>query len=143
MPVSPEVRARTPAFARVIGPYVMIVTATIIVRMPDLTTAPFLSAFFDNPVIVWMTGAMLLLIGLIIIAFHQVWSSVTAVLISLFGWYLALRGLVLLVAPQFYERSSFALMNEILPLRVGFGLLMLMGIWLTYVGWIAKHGRET
>lgn len=41
MPASDEASARTRAFARVIGPYVMIVTGIIIVRMPDLTTALF------------------------------------------------------------------------------------------------------
>jgi hypothetical protein len=37
---------------------------------------------------VWFAGA-LLFGGLLIIAFHQYWSSVAAVIISLFGWILA------------------------------------------------------
>ena len=41
-----------------------------------------------------------------IIAFHQYWSSVAAVMISLFGWILALRGLVLMAAPELYERAA-------------------------------------
>lgn len=116
MPASDEASARTRAFARVIGPYVMIVTGIIIVRMPDLTTAPFLSAFFKNPVIVWIMGAMLLLMGLIVIAFHQVWSNLAAALISLFGWFLALRGLALLVAPQLYALSMGTPFSRLGPL---------------------------
>jgi hypothetical protein len=138
MSATPEAAARTRAFARVIGPFVMIATTIINLRMPELTTAPFLSAFFDNPVIVWMTGAMLLFLGLVVIAFHQYWSSVTAVIISLFGWYLALRGLVLLGAPELYAHASSASMNMLPVIRVGFGLLTLMGIWLTFVGWIKR-----
>jgi hypothetical protein len=57
--------------------------------------------------------------GLLIIAFHQYWSSVAAVLITLFGWILALRGLVLMAAPKLYERavasgSDFALQTPTL-----------------------------
>jgi uncharacterized membrane protein YfcA len=47
-----------------------------------------------------LVGGLLLAAGLIIIAHHQQWSSVAAVLISLFGWYLALRAVVLLAAPE-------------------------------------------
>ena len=55
----------------------------------------------------------------LIIAFHQYWSSVAAVLITLFGWILALRGLVLMAAPKLYERavasgSDFALQTPTL-----------------------------
>ena len=143
MPATPEANTRTRAFARVIGPFVTIATTIISVRMPELTTASFLGAFFGDPVIVWLTGAALLFLGLIVIAFHQYWSSVTAVLISLFGWYLALRGLVLLAAPELYAHASFASTNMLPVIRVGFGLLTLMGLWLTFVGWIARPAANS
>ncbi len=53
-------------------------------------------------------GALLLFDGLLIIAFHQYWSSVAAIMISLFGWILALRGLVLMAAPNLYERAAMS-----------------------------------
>jgi hypothetical protein len=142
MPASPEAAARTRAFARVIGPFVTIATTIINLRMPELTTAAFLGAFFGDPVIVWIMGAILLFLGLVVIAFHQYWSSVTAVIISLFGWYLALRGIVLLAVPELYSHASFASMNILPVIRVFFGLLTLMGLWLTFVGWI-KRGADS
>ena len=44
-----------------------------------------LSTFFENAALVWITGGMILLGGLLI-AHHQYWSSLAAILISLFGW---------------------------------------------------------
>jgi hypothetical protein len=82
----------------------------------------------------------LLFAGLLIIAFHQYWSSPPAVLISLFGWFLALRGVVLMAAPQLIERGATASMNAMPLVRIGFGALVVAGLWLTYVGWIAKPG---
>ena len=55
--------------------------------------AVLVSAFFENGALVWIVGGLLLFGGLLIVAHHQYWSSAAAILISLFGWFLALRGL--------------------------------------------------
>ncbi|TDQ16682.1 hypothetical protein [Phyllobacterium brassicacearum] len=96
------------------------------------------SSFFENPLIVWFAGALLLFGGLLIIAFHQYWSSAAAIVISLFGWFLALRGAVLLAGPQLIERGAAVSMRVLPLIQAGFGAAVLVGIWLTYVGWIAK-----
>jgi hypothetical protein len=58
-------------------------------------------------------------------------------LISLIGWILALRGMILMAAPELYERAVIA-MDWIPLVRVIFGVLVAIGIYLTYVGWFAK-----
>ena len=136
MPATPEAAARTRDYARVIGPFLVIVPAIAAVRAPN--TGPVLSAFFANAALAWITGGLLLFSGLLIIAHHQYWSSLAAILISLFGWYLALRGVVLLAAPHLIESAAGAAMNMMPIVRIGFGLLFLIGQWLTFVGWIAK-----
>ena len=105
MPATPEARARTRAFARVIGPFLVIVPAIIAVRAPRTSMGRYLSAFFENAALVWVTGCMPLG-GLLIIAHHQYWSSLAAILISLLGWFVALRGVTLLVAPQLFDRRE-------------------------------------
>ena len=95
------------------------------------------SEFFKSDLVVWFTGAALLFGGLTIIAFHQYWSSVAAVLISLFGWILALRGLVLMAAPELYEHAAMS-MDAIPLVRLIFGVLVAIGLYLTYVGWCTR-----
>lgn len=136
MPSTPKSRARTRAFARVIGPFLVIVPAIIAVRAPNVGT--ILRAFFENDALVWITGDLLLFSGLLIIAHHQYWSSPAAILISLFGWFLALRGVVLLAAPQLIASGTAAAMNMMPFVQIGFGVLLLIGLWLTFVGWIVK-----
>ena len=135
MPATPESQARTRAFARIIGPWLVIVPGIIAVRAPDM--GALAAEFFKSPLFVWFAGALLLFTGLLIIAFHQYWSSLAAVLISLFGWILALRGVVLLAAPALYERAGTVL-EAVSVIRSIFGVLVAIGIYLTYVGWIAK-----
>lgn len=137
-PSSPA--TRTQAFARVIGPFVAFVTAVIIYRAPNMDD--LFSGFFNNPVIVWITGAMLLLCGLIIVSFHQYWRNLGAILISLFGWLLILRGALLIVVPHWYERVGAEAMPHMAMIRTGFAVMTLIGLYLAYIGWIARPHDE-
>ena len=103
MPVITQSQARTRAFARVVGPWLVLVPGIIALRAPDM--GALASEFFDSPLFVWFSGALLLFAGLFIIAFHSYWGGAAAILISLFGWVLAIRGLVLMAAPALYERA--------------------------------------
>jgi hypothetical protein len=76
--------------------------------------------------------------GLMVIAFHQYWYSVTAVLISSFGWFVALRGLTLMAFPSAIETGAGDTLSSpglLVATRIFFLLLTVMGLWLTYVGW--------
>lgn len=136
MPATAESQARTRSFARVLGPFLVLVPGIIVMRGANIE--PILHSFFQSEILVWFAGAFLLFCGLMILAFHQYWSSAAAVIISLFGWFLALRGLVLLAAPQLIARGADAAMGSPVLVRIGFSLLVLAGSWLTWTGWVVK-----
>jgi hypothetical protein len=140
VPASRESRAPTRAFARVLGPWLAIVPGIIALRAPEM--GALASDFFKSDLFVWFAGALLLFGGLLIIAFHQYWSSVAAVMISLFGWILALRGVVLMAAPDLYERAAMS-MGAISLVRLIFGALVAIGLYLTYVGWLDKSASPS
>ena len=135
VPATQESQARTRAFARIIGPWLVIVPGIVVLRAPGM--GALASEFFTSGLFVWFSGALLLFGGLLIIAFHQYWLNVAAVLISVFGWILALRGLVLMAAPELYERAASSI-DAIPVVRLIFGVLVAIGLYLTYVGWLAK-----
>ncbi|MEN4399178.1 hypothetical protein ACNQR7_25960 [Mycolicibacterium senegalense] len=140
---TPEARRRTRAFARVLGPYVAVATLIIAIRLPDL--AGLLGGLFDNAVLPWMLGAAMLMMGLIVIAFHQYWYSVTAALISLFGWFVALRGFAMMAIPSAIDTGAHATISSpgaLSAARIFFLLLTAMGLWLTYVGWRRERTPE-
>jgi hypothetical protein len=129
---------RTRMFARAFGPFFLIVPSIIAVRassqMPVL-----LHEFAGDPMWQWVLGAVLLLWGSVIIAFHQYWRSVAAVMVSLLGWFLAIRGVLILAIPNVYNSAGNALEQDAIPLvRAIFAGLALVGLYLTYVGWIAN-----
>jgi hypothetical protein len=138
-----EAIRRTTAFARVIGPFLVVVTLVIVVRLPDLTQ--LVDDLFGNTVLPWILGAMMLVCGLVIIAFHQYWHSLAAVTISLFGWFVALRGLTLMAFPTVIESGAGETLGNpalLLGARVFFLLLAAVGGWLTYVGWVSRRAER-
>ena len=137
-PGPPEANARTRAFARVIG--LFLVAAPTLVAALGSDMDAFAAAFLQNAALVWTTGGLLIFSGAVIIAYHQYWSSPSAVFISLFGWILAIRGVVLLALPRLIVSDSAGAMIAFPAMRLGFGLLFLAGVWLTFVSWAAEPG---
>lgn len=131
---------RTRSFARVLGPFIVVVPAIVAIRAGNIGSQ--LSSFSADQMWPWLLGAVLFFSGLFIVAFHQYWRSVAAVIISLFGWFLLLRGFALLAVPQMIVNTAKSATETSSPaldvVRVGFGLLALCGLYLAYVGWAKK-----
>ena len=134
---------RTRMFARTLGPFFAIVPTTVAIRGSYMQT--LFTEFKANPMWPWLYGAILLMFGLIIIAFHQYWRSPAAVILSAVGWIMAARGVLLLTAPGAYSAAGNAVYSSgasagIWAVGIGLGLV---GLYLTYVGWKPqKHTPE-
>ncbi len=125
--------AKTKAFARFLGPYFMVMPAIIITRMPEMET--ILRAFFANPALVFIMGAALFGLGLVVITQHPVWHGFTAILISVMGWVLAFRGLAILIMPDVFFAVAQSLIPQAMIVQAMFGVIFLIGLWLSYEGW--------
>lgn len=134
MSTSTLAQTRTRAFARVLGPFFTIVPTTVAVRGAYMRT--LFTEFKANPMWPWIFGAILLICGLVIIAFHQYWRSPAAIIVSVVGWFLAIRGVLLLTVPRAYDKAGDAVYaGATVFIWVVFACLALCGVYLTYVGW--------
>jgi hypothetical protein len=116
------------------GPFLVIVPAIIAVRAPSM--GMMLSAFFENDALVWITGSLLLFGGLLIIAHHQYLVEPGGdphLAVRLVFW---LCAACCWPAPQLY--GGAAAMNMMPIVQIVFAFLVLVGLLLTFVGWIAK-----
>jgi len=143
MSTSQQSEVRTRMFARVMGPYLTIVPTTVAVRggyMQEL-----FNEFKANPMWPWLYGAILLMGGLFIIAFHQYWRSPAAVIVSLVGWFFAIRGILLLTVPRAYDAAGNAIYTSgaSAMIWVLFICLASAGLYLTYVGWKPERAKPT
>jgi hypothetical protein len=136
-------KTRTRNFARVLGPFFCIVPTTVAVR------SEYMKQLFDefqaNPMWPWLFGAILLMFGLIVVAFHQYWRGPAAIIISVVGWIMLIRGIVLLTVPAVYKKAGTSVYASGADafIWVVFGVLAACGLYLTYVGWKPAVTKDT
>ncbi|MFY2860945.1 hypothetical protein ACOJVU_14515 [Mycobacterium sp. THU-M104] len=141
MNAEPESQARTRMFARVLGLFLVIVDVTAVARASDMQA--LLAQFEANSLWTWVTGAFVLLFGLIVVAGHQYWHGAAAITVSLLGWLITLRGLLLLSFPKAFvslANSMVGAQGSWVSLCVAFALV---GLYLAYVGWWPAADRPT
>ncbi|BAX94970.1 hypothetical protein [Mycobacterium shigaense] len=135
--VLPE--ATTRAFARVLGPFLVIVDITAVARASDMR--PVVSDFEASSLWSWVAGAFALICGLIVVAGHQHWRGTAAIIVSALGWLITLRGLLLLAFPKVFASaasSMLAAQGWWVAICIAFALI---GLYLSYVGWLPASGR--
>jgi len=132
---------RTRMFSRVLGPYLVVVTITALARgshMPGL-----LRDFGSNAAWPWVSGAFVLLGGLVIVGLHQNWRGAAAIIVSLVGWLTVLKGLALLAFPEPYISAGAAAIDSgNWWWRVVMAIATLAGLYLTYAGWASMRPRS-
>jgi uncharacterized membrane protein len=135
MSTSAQSQIRTRMFARVLGPFFTIEPITVAVRGSYVRT--LFTEFKSNPMWPWLFGTILLIAGLAIIAFHQYWRSPAAIIVSVVGWFLAVRGVLLLTVPQVSNAAPNAVYSSgaTAVIWVESICLTTAGLYLTYVGW--------
>jgi hypothetical protein len=120
-------------FARVLGPYFAIVAIVVAVRAPDMRT--LLTQFTADPVWPWVIGALVLLSGMAIVAFHQFWRGAAAIIVSVMGWLLVARGIFLMAFPDTFASVANRVIDATGVWRSAYVVFALVGLYLTYVGW--------
>ena len=140
MSSSQESWIRTRMFARVLGPFFVIVSITAVARTSEMPA--LMSDFGANPLWSWVAGPFVLIGGLVMIALHSYWRSPAAVIVSISGWLVALRGLLLLAFPT----AFISMANSVIGMGalwraacIGFATI---GLYLTYVGWMPGSRRS-
>lgn len=123
--------------ARLLGLYMLAVSAAVLVRGPAMMAA--VVALVDEPALCLMLGLIVLPAGLAIVLTHNRWSGgVLPVVITLLGWITVVRGLLLLFVPELAARIVAALGIEDLPYAAAVVPLAL-GVYLTHAGFAAKR----
>jgi hypothetical protein len=135
-----ESQRNTLMFARVLGPFLVISCVTAVVRASEMKA--LVTDFAANPVWPWVTGAFILVGGLIVVALHQCWRSAAAAIVSVMGWLLTLRGLFLLAFPTAFISMANSVLEASALWRTVCVCFASIGLYLTYVGWIPRQSSH-
>lgn len=133
MSTSSQTHNSTRMFARVLGPFFAVVALIVAVRAPDMRA--MLSEFTESGIWAWVIGAFALLGGVSIVSFHQIWRGAAAIMISVLGWLLVVRGVFLLAFPDVFASLAERTIGAVDIWRPAYIVIGLIGLYLTYVGW--------
>ncbi len=128
-------------FSRVLGPFLVIADVTAIARASDMQS--LVAQFEANSLWTWVAGSFVLIFGLITVAGHQYWRGAAAIIVSLLGWLITLRGLLLLSFPQAFASVARDVIGAQGWWVVLCAVFALVGLYLTYVGWVHRPRRPT
>lgn len=128
-----EVPEQTRKFARVLGPYFLVLSAVVAVRAGDMPT--LLTEFAATTLWPFVMGAFALLGGIAIVAFHQRWHGAAAIIVSVTGWLLVARGLFLLAFPDTAATVADTLIDMPPVWLPAYAVMALLGLYLTMVAY--------
>ena len=130
----------TRMFARVVGPYLIAIASAAALRPSEMKK--MLWIYEGNPLWPWVTGAVILLLGLITVALHSCWHGSAAVIISLIGWLIVAEGVILVAYPNGYFEIANAAIGAVGWWQGGAVVYAIVGLYLTYVGWVPQQGSS-
>ncbi|MBU1125656.1 MAG: hypothetical protein KKC84_06500 [Candidatus Omnitrophica bacterium] len=121
--------------AQILGPYCIIVGIGMLLNQK--TILKVMEDLLKNTALLYLGGAFSLIIGLLIVVSHNIWSADWKVLITLFGWLGILKGVWLMIFPNTTAHLAKAYHKNKSLLGINLCLMLALGGFLTFVGYFA------
>jgi hypothetical protein len=120
--------------ARIIGPLFLVVGTGIFINLEHYRR--MVADFGASALSIYMAGTTALLLGLLIVAFHNVWEWRWPVIITILGWATLIKGAVRIALPklvadraQRYARNTNTVMASAI-------VLLVLGAVLSYFAYV-------
>jgi hypothetical protein len=129
---------RTIYLSRLLGLFLLVLTAAEITQRSTLAATAM--AFANSPPLLLISGMLTLVAGLAIVLAHNVWrGGAMAVVVTVLGWLLLLKGAALVVSPP-GSWGGIADASRFADLYAWYGVLpLVLGAYLTFAGFRADR----
>ena len=91
---------------------------------------------FSNAGLTYLTGFITVIIGLLIVSYHNRWTKNWTILITILGWIAILKGVFLIAFPQFVKGLSERMFTG-LGLRIFPYAALCLGLLFAYFGFVS------
>ena len=93
-----------------------------------------LKDFTENPSVIYLGGIVALVVGFLLVTFHNNWVKDWSVIITIFGWAALIKGLFLLVLPKASIKISNAFKEMTQLLTTWAAIVIILGALLSWLG---------
>jgi hypothetical protein len=121
--------------AKIIGPYCVIIAIGILLNQKMYVK--IMEDFIKSPALVYLGGALALIVGLLIVLTHNIWVAGWPVIITIFGWLGIIKGAWLFVFPDTMTKFMEAYQKKASLLVVHVSLILIIGLGLSVSGYFA------
>ena len=121
---------------KLIGLYCII--AALALMAHKRSTVESIKALIRNPPLLLLVEVIALIAGLAMVLGHNLWSGGTlAVIVTLIGWLVTIRGVALLVLPENVKLKLFEALRYEERFFIYMGVVLVLGIYLTFAAFSA------
>jgi len=95
-----------------------------------------LEEFSKSPALLYLSGMMAVVVGFLLVTFHNVWALDWTVIITVIGWISLIKGLVLLSLQGMYAKI-FDFMHKQTTFLKGYSVfVLLIGVFFLVLGFV-------
>ena len=122
-------------FAQLLGPFFIIVAVGVLLNLKQYLT--IVEDFVGNAALLYLGGVFALLLGLVIVLFHNVWVTSWTLIITIMGWLSLIKGACLIVCPGMFTKLSDVYKRNTAAMMVNLVIIFALGVILTVMGYFA------
>ncbi len=118
--------------SKALGLYLVIISVGMLINA--CTLRPILEDILKSPGLMFVAGIIAMVIGILIVISHNVWTLDWRVIITIMGWASLIKGTVRVVIPQYVDILDHKWILRSASYYTTFVLSFLLGILLCYLG---------
>jgi hypothetical protein len=96
--------------ARLVGPVMLVIGLAVLAN--QLAFRDMAEEFLASQALIFLSGLLIMPVGLAIVLTHNIWAADGRVMITLFGWLNAIGGAVRLFAPAYVMQTGRAMLKR-------------------------------
>jgi len=94
--------------------------------------------FIENAAVLYLGGITALVVGYLILAFHNTWTMDLSVIITIVGWLALIKGIVILIRPNIMIKLSKAMVQKENILKIEAIAVIILGLAFSFLGFCPK-----
>lgn len=118
--------------SKALGLYLVIISVGMLINA--CTIKPILGEMLKNPGLMFVTGVIAMIIGVLIVISHNIWVLDWRVIITIMGWASLIKGTIRVIIPQYVDVLDKKWMLSDASYYTTSVLAFLLGVFLCYLG---------
>ena len=120
--------------AKVLGIYLLVIGLSMLIN--GKTIKPLLINVINDPSLLFVTGFIALILGILLVVSHNIWVADWRIVITLVAWMALLKGIIRTACPQFALNASKKWIENSFNYNISMILVLLIGLFLSYHGFL-------